>query len=1037
VSAESAIWAVDKAIYELRDSNSGGLFETFYSQRYNQADQSNSLRGIAAAQGGAEQGSGCFTGDTGILMADGSQKPIQNIQVGDFIQTRSDENRADSITLAKVNQVMEHTVNGYLILNSSLKVTPEHRIYTKHSQISDSNPLFSDRKTQNSNWVNAGNLQIGDIIFDQTGKEIKITSIEWQAGQTKVYNLEIDKYHTYFAGGIFVHNDKGGTVRDNLADTAYWNPVVKTDSKGKASLTFKLPDNLTTWVIAGISATNDTKIGQTQTEIKATKPIIIRPILPSLLRVDDKNDFSALVFNNSGQDLSMKTELNFPDGEILEQNDKAFEVKNGESKQVFWKVQPKKAQTSSKITFATYVENDTNRGDRVAQELPILNFGYMEKSAQTGDKAKEFVLNQANPDTDLNLSKIDLQLSPTLVGTLPKSMEYLIGYPYGCVEQTTSRFVPAVIALENKDLFSSALKDYDQDKLLEKGVDRLADLQQYDGGWAFWYNGKSDPFISAYVVEYLNKAFVLKPELKDRFMSQAKLDPVTYYSNILNDPNQKEAYIPTIYALTSMNKFELNAELKNKAKVQITDFKDLKPDIFSLAVIANYRNGFTDSKTNGLSQLISMGKIDGDGVYWEKASDERFGGTDASTAFALRAILEAKGDKDIASKAVRFLSKTRVSNYWSNTFATAQTIRSLTLFAKENADFNPNYTYTVLLDGNQIATGKITKATDTALIPVDFKQVKAGGSKLSIVQSGENQKGQIYSTLSVSEFRTDPKFQGQDNGLKISRQYLNTRGENQGLVVGDTVNVKLVVSGLKNPQKYAIISDELPAGLTPINTGLKNEEFTNLQDSLNKNSLENYDYISDIDFTQNGANLNIWELQAKPQTFVYQARVVSSGDFKITPAKAELMYSPEVYALSKADQITTSNTAFTIASNYTPSFKVTGENTPTTTSSSNSKFIENIDPIDQTNQRNILITALVLIFITILGLGGFSLFLAKKHGHGIFSKNPKVETEVEAIVETKTEVAPENLSLPDNKPKPKLKEVKEKVTKTQKPKKDA
>ena len=78
----------------------------------------------------------------------------------------------------------------------------------------------------------------------------------------------------------------GGDVtflRENFPDTAYWNPALITNTDGRGQVTMTLPDSLTTWHVDVRGLTTDTKVGQAETEIIATKPLLIRPVTPRFL----------------------------------------------------------------------------------------------------------------------------------------------------------------------------------------------------------------------------------------------------------------------------------------------------------------------------------------------------------------------------------------------------------------------------------------------------------------------------------------------------------------------------------------------------------------------------------------------------------------------------------------------------------------------------------------------------------------------------------------------------------------------------------
>ncbi|MFH2028580.1 MAG: transglycosylase SLT domain-containing protein [Nanoarchaeota archaeon] len=70
------------------------------------------------------------------------------------------------------------------------------------------------------NWVQVKDLKVGDKLMDSDGNEVLIESIEKVNDNVKVYDLEIDKYHYYFAENVLVHNSvaQGDTVLDGITN---------------------------------------------------------------------------------------------------------------------------------------------------------------------------------------------------------------------------------------------------------------------------------------------------------------------------------------------------------------------------------------------------------------------------------------------------------------------------------------------------------------------------------------------------------------------------------------------------------------------------------------------------------------------------------------------------------------------------------------------------------------------------------------------------------------------------------------------------
>lgn len=435
-------------------------------------------------------------------------------------------------------------------------------------------------------------------------------------------------------------------------------------------------------------------------------------------------------------------------------------------------------------------------------------------------------------------------------------MKYLIDYPYGCVEQTTSRFVPAVIAKANSDLFAEALKVKDIDDIIEKGLSRLSILQKNDGGWSWWFSRNSDLFITSYVVEYIleakNAGFKVDENLLKR--AQEYLERETYYK-----PELQQEVTPSGEDLIAKNYGLTLLGIKDKVK-RVTNLDNLKPDFLALAVITNYLNGDKYPQSNGLNRLMSMAQNQGDVVFWESGNKVSFGSKDASTALAIRAIVLTGGDRELAAKAVRYLTRTRHTDYWSNTYATAQVVRALVDFSRTGGELTPNYNYTVLLDGKQITQGTVSSSKQIIkdfVIPAS--NIKPGGSNLSITKEGE---GQIYSTLLINEFHKDKNASTVNHGLSVKREYVNEKGEQYSLGVGDTVIVRITVDGLKANENLGVINDELPSGLVPINPSFKNEQYRQ-----NPNAYYTSYDVTDREISENGIVLSLYQIPEGKHTY--------------------------------------------------------------------------------------------------------------------------------------------------------------------------
>ncbi len=231
VPSEVNVSVVDEALFHLPLSSYGlerdilkVLYEDFWISPIISYTYYDSFRG-----GGAEMGA-CFLKGSKVLMADGTLKNIEEIKPGDEILTWANEETKRWVK-AVVQSVSNHWAREYIIINDFLKVTPEHKIFV------------------NGRWTYAGDIKVGDKLLGKNGKIMIVKTVVEKTEDVPMYNIYVGKYHTYFVDGVYVHNEeKGGQPRMNFVDVAFYD-AFKTDQRGKAYTSFKLPDNITSWRI--------------------------------------------------------------------------------------------------------------------------------------------------------------------------------------------------------------------------------------------------------------------------------------------------------------------------------------------------------------------------------------------------------------------------------------------------------------------------------------------------------------------------------------------------------------------------------------------------------------------------------------------------------------------------------------------------------------------------------------------------------------------------------------------------------------------
>jgi Pretoxin HINT domain/Alpha-2-macroglobulin bait region domain/Bacterial Alpha-2-macroglobulin MG10 domain/Bacterial Ig-like domain/Alpha-2-macroglobulin family len=255
VSAYVNLNLVDEAYYKLVYSGKIDTLHNLYSMPGGGviSTKSSHVNPEAAVMDSGK--GGCFTGETQILMSDETYKSIAEIVPGDVILTKENEYSAQLVP-GTVMRKFVHKVDKYMIVNEMLEVTPEHIMMI------------------NGVWQVAGNLKFGDMIFDKDGNMIEVKSLRLKREPVTVYNFEVEKYHTYFANDIYVHNDKGGDgIRNEFEDTALFR-TIQTSGNGEGEVKFQVPDNITSWrVTAQAIDGKNLRAGSTASEVIATLPV--------------------------------------------------------------------------------------------------------------------------------------------------------------------------------------------------------------------------------------------------------------------------------------------------------------------------------------------------------------------------------------------------------------------------------------------------------------------------------------------------------------------------------------------------------------------------------------------------------------------------------------------------------------------------------------------------------------------------------------------------------------------------------------------
>ncbi len=306
-----------------------------------------------------------------------------------------------------------------------------------------------------------------------------------------------------------------GEMRSKFVTTVLWQ-TLQTSADGKAHAEIELPDNLTTFRILAVAATEKDRFGAGQTEVRVALPLLVLPALPRFARVGD--EFEAGVAVHSVKQLEVKISAQVAGGvQLSGEAEKTVTVEAGVAKEVRFKLRGVSAGNATLRFRATAGD----LGDAVEEKIPVQLPVELEAVAVVGDttsaKAEGLVPPQG---VRKDVGGLQLSLASTALGGMGEAIDQLADYPYGCLEQLSSRLVPYVALREVERVFGEPPHP---DQVVTDTVAKIEQLQTPSGGFLYW-PGNTCPYAwpSIYATLALSRAQELDYPVHAEVLQRAK-----------------------------------------------------------------------------------------------------------------------------------------------------------------------------------------------------------------------------------------------------------------------------------------------------------------------------------------------------------------------------------------------------------------------------------------------------------------------------------------------------------------------------------
>lgn len=673
---------------------------------------------------------------------------------------------------------------------------------------------------------------------------------------------------------VFAIGGDEDRISDKKNKANRFKPVVKVlgpfelEAGTKATHTIKLPNYIGSVRTMVVAADNSAEAyGKVEKATPVRKPLMVLATLPRKLSPGEKVTLPVTVFAMQQRIKDVKVSLKLSDGlRISGKRTKSLHFENPDEKMLYFDLDVQQIQ--GKQTVEVLVEG---HGEKASQKVALAVINPNPVSSEVIDL-------QLEPNKTLthnfgrfgepgtNTSVLEISTLPPM--NFAKRLEYLIQYPHGCVEQTTSSVFP--------QLFLSSIFDLDYSKKqhikenIKKGIKRLSKFQLTNGGLSYWIGNES---ANEWGTNYAGH-FMLEAQKKGYAL------PLTFLSNWLRyqkqaarnwRPGRDYTYTDMVQAyrlytlalagapdLAAMNRLREYTLLSDTAKWRLA---------------AAYALSGQPQAAKELQQRASLNFNTTQRDYYTYGSEDR------NKAMALETLLliENENSYELAKQIAKRLS----SNNWMSTQTTAYCLLSMAKMVEKNGGRAMDVRYE--MNGTPYSV-----QTENAVAQRDLKITESGTNQFTITN---NKANVVYVRILNSGVLPLGSEMTAQRNFKLYVKYVDSEANRVPVAKLKQGTDFVALVTISNPNKERIndiaLSQLFPSGWEIVNT-----RFTDFGEGAKNKA----DYT---DIRDDRVNFYFSLKKNEVRTFKVLLNASYLGKYYLPGVQAEAMYDNDYFARSK------------------------------------------------------------------------------------------------------------------------------------------
>jgi uncharacterized protein YfaS (alpha-2-macroglobulin family) len=712
-------------------------------------------------------------------------------------------------------------------------------------------------------------------------------------------------------------------VRTDFDPLATFAPEVRTDASGRAQVAVTLPDNLTRYRVMVVAVADGSRFGSAEANLTARLPLMVRPSAPRFLNFGDRFELPVVLQNQTDAPLATDVVLQVGNLELTGTPGQWVIVPARDRVEVRF---PAMAGMPGTARFQVAAVSGTF-ADAATVELPVYTPATTEAFATYGVVDEGAVAQPVAAPGDVypQFGGLEISTSSTALQALTDAVLYLVSYPFECSEQLASR-VMAIAALRDVLTAFSAEGLPPAERLeaaVQRDLERLEGLQNGDGGFPYWQRGRdSIPFHTIHVAHAVQRArlkgFVVPQELQSRALDYLR-QIEDHYPSWYGQRTRQTLSAYALYVRDLMGDKDVTKarRLLDEAGLQELSLEAvawlwqvLIDDPGSAGELEAIQRHVVNRavETAGAANFVTSY---GDEAYLLLHSDRR------TDAILLDALIAGDPQSDLIPKVVNGLLAHRTRGRWGNTqenvFVLLALDRYFGVFEAQTPEFVARIWLADTYVGSHEYVGRTTERHETAIPMAYLVDEAMGADQVQDLILAKEGPGRLYYRLGLRYAPTDLNLDPVDMGFVVQRSYEAiddpqdvVRDENGAwhIKAGARVRVRLTMVA-DNRRYHVALVDPLPAGLEIVNPALAVAGDLSQDPNVPEGRYgwwwgPWYEHQNMRDERAEAFASLLWEGVYR---YSYVARATTPGRFVAPPAKAEEMYSPEVFGRSSSDWV--------------------------------------------------------------------------------------------------------------------------------------